>query len=166
MKPDLKKITIIVLTSFGIGIIYNFVSPEGVSLIREETKIVLDKSSEDFEAESGGNPGEIKALTTEQVYEIFTNKEAKFVDGRDNWDFSDGHIPGAINIPEYKFTPKEPNLKLLNKNEKIIVYCEGNQCEVSKRLAGELQKLGYKKVWVYLGGWEEWWENKFPIEKE
>ena len=166
MLPDVKKIAIIVFTSFAVGLIYNFVSPEGISLIREETKIILDENSEDFYVESSKDPGKIRALTTAQVYEIFNNKEAKFVDGRDNWDFSDGHIPGAINIPEYKFTPKEPNLNLLDKDEKIIIYCEGDQCEVSKRLAGEFQKLGYKKIWVYLGGWEEWEKNNFPIEKE
>jgi hypothetical protein len=33
-------------------------------------------------------------------------------------------------------------------------------------LAGELQRLGYIKVWIYLGGWKEWEENNFPIEKE
>lgn len=139
-------------------------SPNGVPLLREETEIVYADNNIDDE-QNAENSITIRALTTEQVYQIFTNKEAKFVDGRDSWDYSDGHIPGALNIPEYKFTPEEPNLKLLEKNDKIIVYCEGDQCEVSKRLAVELKKLGYKNIWVYLGGWKEWWENKFPIEK-
>lgn len=150
--------------SFMLGFIYNFFSQNGISLIRKEAGLVFDTDvSSEIERQ---NINEIRALTTEQVYEIFSNREAKFIDARDNWDFADGHIPGAINIPEYKFSPDEPNLKLLDKNEKLIVYCEGDQCDVSKRLALELQKLGFKKVWIYLGGMKEWWEYKFPIEKE
>lgn len=165
MRPNYKKIAVVILTSFAIGIVYNSFSANGIPLIKKEAAVVFDTNEELTESETE-NLNEIKALTTEQVYEIFGSKEAKFVDARDNWDFADGHIPGAINIPEYKFTPDDPNLKLLDKNEKIIVYCEGDQCEVSKRLAIELKKIGYKKVWIYLGGWEEWSGNKLPIEKE
>lgn len=166
LKSDYKIILIIVFVSFTVGIIYNFFSPKGIQLIRKETGIVFESGTENFENAETETIDEIRALTTEQVYEIYSNREAKFVDARDNWDFADGHIPGAINIPEYKFSPDELNLKLLYKNDKIIVYCEGDQCEVSKRLAMELKKLGYKKVWIYLGGMKEWWEYKFPIEKE
>jgi len=164
MKIDYKKIYVILFMSFMLGFIYNFFSQNGILLIRKEAGLVFD-TDVSYEIERQ-NINEIRALTTEQVYEIFSNREAKFIDARDNWDFADGHIPGAINIPEYKFSPDEPNLKLLDKNEKLIVYCEGDQCDVSKRLALELQKLGFKKVWIYLGGMKEWWEYKFPIEKE
>ena len=146
--------------------VYNFFSPKGISLVGKETEIVFEDGNDNFGNKEIENIDEIRALTTEQVYEIFSNREAKFVDARDNWDFADGHIPGAINVPEYKFSPEDPNLKLVDKNEKIIIYCEGDQCEVSKRLAREFKKLGYKKVWIYLGGMKEWWEYKFPIEKE
>lgn len=165
MKPDYKKISAILFVSFVLGFIYNFISPTGISLIRKEDYVVYENNYKK-NVNDENDTLVIKSLTTEQVYEIFSNREAKFVDARDNWDFADGHIPGAINIPEYKFTSEEPNLKLLNKDEKIIVYCEGNQCDISKRLATELIKLGYKKVWVYLGGMKEWWEYKFPIEKD
>lgn len=166
MKPSFIKISIILFVSFALGFIYNLFSPKGIPLIRKETEIVFEAGTENFGNAETENIDEIRALTTEQVYEIYSNREAKFVDARDNWDFADGHIPGAINIPEYKFTSAEPNLKLLDKNEKLIVYCEGDQCEVSKRLAQELINLGYRKVWIYLGGMKEWWEYKFPIEKE
>jgi len=165
LKPDYRKIFIIVLVSFALGFIYNFLSQNGISIIRQETEIIYDETINYDGNKDDIKINEIRALNTAQVYEIFTNKEAVFVDARDSWDFSDGHIPGAVNIPEYKFTPDDPNIKYLDKNRKIIVYCEGDQCEVSQRLAVELQKLGYKKVWIYFGGWKEWFENNLPAEK-
>lgn len=165
LQFNYKKTAVIILASVAIGIGYNFLSPNGIPFFREETAVVYENNDEQFVTENEDNNNEVRALTTEKVYGIFNKGGAKFVDARDNWDFAEGHIPGAVNIPEYKFTPDDPSLKSLNKDEKIIVYCEGNQCDVSKRLASELKKLGYKYIWVYIGGWEEWSEYKLPVEK-
>ena len=162
-----KKIIQIILGSFAIGLAYNFISSKGISLIRTETEIVwTEESSVINESTEAGENLVLRALTTEQTYQIFLEKTAKFIDARDQWEFGDGHIPGAINIPEYKFTPEEPNLDQLKKNEKIIIYCEGDDCDVSKRLAEEMQKLGFSNIFVYVGGWREWSSNNYPIGKE
>ena len=47
-----------------------------------------------------------------------------------------------------------------------VIYCEGDVCDVSKRLAAELMKLGFTKVYVFLGGIYEWIDSEYPLEGE
>lgn len=159
-----QNIIIIITSSFLIGIIYNYFSSTSLPLIREKTEVVYSEIEESETTETQ-NPNQIKALSFEQVYKVFNEKSAKIVDARDKWDFADGHIPGALNLPEYSFSKDNPLLNELGKNEKLVLYCDGDDCDVSKRLAEELQKIGYTNIYVYLGGWHEWTNLNNPIEK-
>jgi len=51
----------------------------------------------------------------------------------------------------------------LNKNEIVVVYCSGSDCDISTLSADELFKMGFKKVYVFVDGWEEWVKNKYPV---
>ena len=44
----------------------------------------------------------------------------------------------------------------------VIVYCTSVTCDLGDKLATELQLMGYEKVVVYRGGWEEWSEAEYP----
>ena len=55
---------------------------------------------------------------------------------------------------------------ILPKEEIYVIYCEGDDCDVSKRLAAELMKLGFTKVYVFLGGIYEWIDAGYPTEAE
>ena len=67
-------------------------------------------------------------------------------------EFSEGHIPGAINIPNEDIgTAEIPELP--NKEQRILVYCRsGNR---SKQAAEKLVALGYTNI-VEFGGIRDW----------
>ncbi len=162
-KVDIKKIFYILAFSVFLGLIYNFISVTGIDFIRKPQLAQTLKSTDIIdEADSSKH---LKAITLAQAIEIFSNKKAIFIDARDQWDFADGHIKGAINIPEFSFNSNNKKLAGISKDEILIVYCSGDDCSVSKRLTSKLLDLGYLKSYVYLGGIKEWAEANLPIEK-
>lgn len=161
MNINLRKILYILFISIIIGFTYNFLSPSGIPLIKEEIKLG------EF-AEPPKNPDEldytkIKAIKIDQAYKLFDDG-IQFVDARDMWEFADGHVKGAINLPEIDFAPDHPALKELNKNEVLVIYCSSSECGLSTKLAIELLKLGYENLYVFEEGWDEWVERDYPIE--
>ena len=84
-----------------------------------------------------------------------------------------GHIPSAINIDwnenisNDKFK-KTTHLKKIyshiSKNQEIITYCQGGYRAANTFVI--LKQLGFKKVKMYLGSWNEWGNNdRWPIER-
>ena len=67
-------------------------------------------------------------------------------------EFSNGHIPGAINVANETIGEEEiPELP--NKSQLILVYCRSGRR--SKEAAEKLVKLGYTNV-VEFGGINDW----------
>lgn len=79
------------------------------------------------------------------------NEGAIVVDVRSSQEYKEGHIEGAINIPEYKINCYI-NKVLKEKENKIILYCSSGIR--SKDAYKKLIKLGYKKVYNLYGGTE------------
>ena len=67
-------------------------------------------------------------------------------------EFSAGHIPGAINVPNETIgTAEIPEMP--DKSQLIMVYCRSGRR--SKEAAGKLVKLGYTNI-VEFGGILDW----------
>ena len=88
-----------------------------------------------------------------------------FVDAREPAFFSEGHIPRAINLPREEILQSGSLAVLADKSRPLVVYCSGVDCDDSKLVARGLLGLGYTKVAVYPGGWEEWVASGSPVEK-
>lgn len=101
------------------------------------------------------NKGEavrVESIMVDEVYKISENiddyKDYVIVDVRSVEEFRSGHIKNSVNVPL-------PNINEIDipKDKNIIVYCRsGNR---SLTAAGELQKLGYKKIYN-MGGIVDW----------
>ena len=74
------------------------------------------------------------------------------LDVRTAEEFSDSHIPGAVNIPNEEIGTEEiPQLP--DKDQKIFVYCRsGNR---SKQASEKLAALGYTNI-IEFGGINSW----------
>ena len=107
---------------------------------------------------------EPKAITLEQAYTLF-NKGITFVDSRDEADYILGHITNSINIPFDDFDNHKQKLEKLPKEKPLAIYCAGTDCDLSHLLANLLFEQGYKQVYVFFGGWNEWLNASYPIEK-
>ena len=94
-----------------------------------------------------------------------------FVDARDPYEFECGTIPGSINVP-FDYLPAgdlapyiDSALGGVSKNHSIIVFCSGEECDLSLHLARNLQALGYSRVSIFFGGSREWEKFGFPVER-
>ena len=76
--------------------------------------------------------------------ERFLKDGAVLVDVRSPQEYREGHLEGAILIPEYELISKHSkNFK--SKDEAIIVYCSNGLR--SKKAQRKLEKLGYTSVY-------------------
>ena len=95
-------------------------------------------------------------------YEQISGAEAKalmdsesgyiIIDARTQEEYDEGHIPGAILIPEYEIADRAEK-ELPDKDQLILVYCRSGRR--SKIAAEELVKLGYTNVKEF-GGIIDW----------
>ena len=96
------------------------------------------------------------------TYEQISGAEAKslmdsesgyiIIDARTQEEYDEGHIPGAILIPEYEIADRVEK-ELPDKKQLILVYCRSGRR--SKIAAEELVKLGYTNVKEF-GGIIDW----------
>lgn len=163
---NLKNVLIICAVSAVLGVLYNTFSANGIPLVREHKSLSWASDSSISETTGNSLSFEPKAITLSQAYKFYVEGKAKFIDARDKWDFGDGHIQNAVNIPEYNFEPSSPKVKYLKKDQLYILYCGSDDCELSQRLASELNKLGFKNIYVFLDGYEVWLQNGYPVEME
>lgn len=75
---------------------------------------------------------------------IKDNSNVIIIDVRSPQEFEEGHINGAILIPEYEIFIKSKGM-LLDKSQKIFLYCNtGVRSEKAKKI---LKKQGYSNVY-------------------
>ena len=80
----------------------------------------------------------------------FQNEGAILIDVRSPQEYREGHIDGAILIPEYEMKKKVENI-LSDKKKTIIVYCSsGGRSKKAQKL---LKKLGYQNVYNLYEGY-------------
>ena len=120
----------------------------------------------------GGADGPTSIIVAEKgekaMYEQITPKEAKkimdsgeehiILDTREQDEFDEGHIPGAIIIPYTEIENKAEEM-LPDKDKLILVYCRSGRR--SKIAAEVLSKLGYTNVKEF-GGIIDW---PYEVEK-
>ena len=76
---------------------------------------------------------------------------AILIDVRSNQEYREGHLQGAINIPDFEITSKIQR-EIPKKNQLIIVYCQyGGR---SRNAMTIMNKLGYNNVYNLYGGLE------------
>jgi rhodanese-related sulfurtransferase len=78
-----------------------------------------------------------------------------------------GHVPGALNVSREKLAEDYAKVKAIleaDKDKPVAIYCNGLDCEDSKMVAEALIKLGYRRVLIFQGGWQEWLFQHLPQE--
>ena len=75
------------------------------------------------------------------------------IDVRSTQEYNEGHIIGAINIPEYEICCDIDKI-LKDKDVEIVLYCISGKR--SKKAYKKLNSLGYKNVYNLYGGLDNW----------
>lgn len=89
-----------------------------------------------------------------------------FVDARNDAAFEEGHIPGAIQVDHYRLEDYIQNvLDFAAGAEKIVVYCNGGECEDSVLVCGDLIEFDvpYENIYLFSGGWKAWTDGNMPV---
>ncbi len=158
LSPRAQVISIIIVSSiFGVG--YNAVRTESLSLLYQKPveRTVEEVDSLLSETTILSAPEYINLESAKEMYD----REIIFIDARDEEEFAEGHIKGAI------LAPSTPELVQLfpDRSSAIVTYCSGGDCDVSQELAEELMyDWEYERIFVYLGGWPEWKRAGYPVE--
>ena len=158
LSPRAQVISIIIVSSiFGVG--YNAVRTESLSLLyqKPDERTVEEVDSLLSETTILSAPEYINLESAKEMYD----RGIIFIDARDEEEFAEGHIKGAI------LAPSTPELVQLfpDRSSAIVTYCSGGDCDVSQELAEELMyDWEYERIFVYLGGWPEWKRAGYPVE--
>ncbi|NOZ03938.1 MAG: hypothetical protein GXO92_04930 [FCB group bacterium] len=150
----------IVIVSVVIGIGVNAVRTDSIPLLAQELEAV---ESLDQITNQGPIP-QIRSVGLEQAKSLF-DQGILFVDAREVEEFDKGHIKGAYPYTNFmELTFKLDSLQ--GKDAPLITYCDGSDCGSSEDLAYDLQSAGFTNIFVFYGGWSEWVEAGYPVEKQ
>jgi len=87
------------------------------------------------------------------------------LDARDPGLYAQGHLPGARLCHVYELDSYLPGLlDSLTLDTPLLVYCTGEDCEDSRFLAQSLQEVGYRRLYIYTGGFGQWAQQGLPVE--
>lgn len=82
------------------------------------------------------------------------------IDVRAAEDYRRGHIPGAVNLPQDRWTTNSG----LAKGKVNVFYCYSATCPLAAEAAAYFAKRKFP-VMELLGGFDEWAARKFEIER-
>jgi rhodanese-related sulfurtransferase len=141
----------------GLGI--NLIHPHRIPYVKTPPPPVV---TTDDPKEAPPKVQEIDVATAKDLWDL---GEYLFVDSRTAVQFSRGHIAKSVDLPWDEYDKYFPALrKTLKSKPGIIVYCAGEECDLSHALARQLYKEGFKDIFVFFGGWEEWQRAGYPEE--
>lgn len=87
------------------------------------------------------------------------------IDSRIQSDRHQGYISGSVSLPDTE-TNCSSLFMLANKKENAIVfYCNGPKCRRSDRAVVIARECGYKNIYWFRGGFEEWMNKQYLITK-
>ncbi|NLX13451.1 MAG: rhodanese-like domain-containing protein [Phycisphaerales bacterium] len=90
-----------------------------------------------------------------------------FIDARDDRLYREGHLPGAFLVDHYRIERYIPLvLDYCWAADKIVVYCNGGECDDSEFVALDLLREGLDagRIFVYAEGFLDWESHGMPVE--
>ena len=106
-----------------------------------------------FGCQNSKNEVSYQHITADEAKALMDSEEGYIIlDVRTDGEFAEGHIPGAILIPDYEIKERAEEI-LTDKDQLILVYCRSGRR--SKNAASGLADLGYTNVKEF-GGIIDW----------
>ena len=154
-KP-FNQVVFFVVISIFLSFSSNLVRKDSIPLLAKKLEI-----TEDIDLESDETT--LIAISLDKAKDFFENG-VLFIDARDEVYYNDGHIKNAMKnvfLMELIFNLEEKQTK----EDPIVVYCGDPGCGDSEDLAYDLQNEGFKKLFVFKGGWLEWSAANYPSDR-
>ena len=96
-----------------------------------------------------------KKINQEEFKDLIIKGNALVIDVRTPAEFSEAHIKNAVNIDYFSKSFSE-TISKLDKQKTLLVYCAAGGRSTSA--CSDFKKLGFKKVYNLIGGYDDWEE--------
>ncbi|MFL5982005.1 MAG: molybdopterin-synthase adenylyltransferase MoeB [Gaiellaceae bacterium] len=104
---------------------------------------------------------EISEVDAARARELIDSGEQVVVDVREQHEWDEGHIPGAIHVPRGNLESRIERA-VPEHDRQVLLYCsQGNR---SVFAAKTLEELGYEDVTSLAGGFTDWKRNGYPVQ--
>ncbi|MEA1980562.1 MAG: rhodanese-like domain-containing protein [candidate division Zixibacteria bacterium] len=168
MNRLVKQLLIIIILSTLVGLLRNSLFPNEIAIIGEWRDLSNGEEPVIPPTAEKGDPPFIAINVAQMEY---STKGTKFIDARDFDEYECGTIPGSINIP-FDYLP-EGDLKpyfdsLLGGiplDYPLIIYCSGEECDLSLHLGRNFMDVGYSNIMIFFGGSREWESYGLEVER-
>lgn len=88
------------------------------------------------------------------------------VDARIRMDRRQGYIEDSLSLPDIQTNCATLKTLIQNKQQPALFYCNGVKCGRSVKSINIAMQCGYKNIYWFRGGFEEWKNKGFPFIKE
>lgn len=157
----LRELVLVLAAGAAVGLIGNAVSAKRIPLVGEWRKAYGVPSSGGVHSPTYGNV----EIGLDEAERLIAGG-ALLLDARPPEQYAEGHIPGAVSLPEEAVSERpEAALGLCEGAERVVVYCRGIDCDEAHLLARTLREAGVEGVRVFAGGIEEWKAAGRPVAK-
>ena len=105
-------------------------------------------------------------VSAEQVVELIgAQPDLILIDSRRREEFDKGHIEGSVNLLDTELTRAGLARMAPALSRPLLFYCNGERCLRSSNSAERALAWGYRKVYWFRGGWQEWTDKHLPITR-
>jgi len=87
------------------------------------------------------------------------------VDSRIPGDRRKGYIESSVSLPDTKTNCQSLTKIIPDKMRPALFYCNGIKCGRSAIAIEIAKKCGYRELYWFRGGFEDWMKNGFPFVK-
>jgi rhodanese-related sulfurtransferase len=163
-----RQAVILLVISAVVGLGVNAFSPNKIPYIGQYRALTSGSSPIVPPEAAAGDP----AFVDINIAQLeFGTHSSIFVDARELEDFECGTIPGSINIP-FEHLPDDSvpqfldsALNHIGKDTPIIVFCSGEECDLSLHLGRNLANYQYTRISIFFGGAREWEKAGLEMER-
>ena len=164
----IKQFLFLLAAGTVLALCVNAISPNGIDLIGEYRSLSSGDGPVVPPTAEEGDPPFIDINQAQMEYGLGTSI---FVDARDPEEFECGTIPGSVSMP-FEYLPDGELTGYLDSvlggaaaDQALIVFCSGEECDLSLHLGRNLNTFGYSNVLIFFGGAREWEDAGFDIER-
>jgi rhodanese-related sulfurtransferase len=156
MKKPGIRIIFIIFTALLLGLIINQLHPKGVSIkILFHPTLLLQQNLS----------GEFYVISADSALILLDHSLVEFLDIRTSDDYQLDHISGAHYLSFNHLLSGFTDGIGIQPAAKVIIYDQEGEMEQLGLAAISLQQAGYKNIYLLFGGYLNWLQKGYSIER-
>jgi rhodanese-related sulfurtransferase len=163
IAKDIQGSVILIFFAVATAFLYNWFSPFGIPLLGqwETGQGVVTANSKNSSVNAS-----IEINSPKTVLDIVQKKHRIIIDVRPREAYDQGHLPSALSFPLMEVDQGIGQvLGSIKRQAPLLIYCSSFECTDSHTFAQQLIGLKYEDVRVFAGGFRQWQEQGYEIEK-